>query len=532
LTQPEAPAFPGEDPRPLVASRYLKGLRGHLDGRADGALEHAYRVGRFGIAMNLGVLDMAIIHRQAVDALLARAPSADAARALTRKAEEYFSECLAAFEMVHRGYRETLDELRRLNQELARVLRARSAFLAEASRRLAATLDYDATLRAIVELPVAELADWCVLELLDKEMIHRVAVAHVEPELARRVEQRARGPRPLAGAPQAIQEVLRSRRSRLFAPLGDEGLALVAGETEAQTFRELGAGSVMLAPLEARGHALGAIQLGSREPGRHGQDDLLLCEELARRASMALDNAWLYREAQRAIEIRDSFMSIASHELKGPLAPLMLKLELAEQRLRAGKPVELQTMETSRRQVERLRDLIDDLLDSTRIETGKLELKLEPLELGELLREQVASFQTAMPKRSIELRIEHPAPVHGDPARLAQVITNLLENALKYSPEEAPVELRLRREQHEAVLTVADRGIGIPEPQQKLLFGRFFRAANAAAVAKGLGLGLFICREIVLRHAGRIWVESEEGRGSRFFVALPLDATSTTRRRT
>ncbi|HVK67389.1 MAG TPA: ATP-binding protein, partial [Polyangium sp.] len=176
-------------------------------------------------------------------------------------------------------------------------------------------------------------------------------------------------------------------------------------------------------------------------------------------------------------------------------------------------------------QVGRLTALTNDLLDVSRIAAGRLTIRAEQVSLADLAREAVANAVMGLQKHTIEI-VEpfEDVIVVADRSRLAQVLANLLDNAIKYSPSGGTVHVALSKHDGEAVLSVTDPGIGIPKEQQGMLFERYFRARNAPITSYGgLGLGLYICRDIVERHGGRIWTESEVGRGSTFAVALPLE---------
>ncbi len=236
----------------------------------------------------------------------------------------------------------------------------------------------------------------------------------------------------------------------------------------------------------------------------------------------------LLREAQEAVHLRDDFLSIAAHELKTPLTPLQLHLQALQQHSGSGPLLQSARVDKALAQVRRLSGLINDLLDVSRIEAGRLELERGPLVLPELVCEVVADFRPVCPQHSFECqRSAEPLVILGDRGRLAQVLTNLLENAVKYSPMGGAVRVTVERRGAEAIVAVADSGIGIPEDQQEHLFERFFRARNAPISGfGGLGLGLYICRDIVHRHGGRIWVESELEHGATFHVALPIQETA------
>ena len=238
---------------------------------------------------------------------------------------------------------------------------------------------------------------------------------------------------------------------------------------------------------------------------------LLLQEQAARAA------------AEEAVKVRDEFLSVAAHELKTPLTPLSLRLAAIARQARAGLPIDPTLVDRARASLRRMATLINDLLDVTRLEAGRLRLEMRTCRLDELLDDVLRDFRLVGPRHQIVVDRASASLVRGDPARLEQVVTNLIENALKYSPAGGTIHVRLEEHEDQAVLTVTDPGIGIPEDQQRLLFERFFRGRNAPITAYGgLGLGLYICRDIVARHGGRIWFESKVGVGSSFHVALPL----------
>jgi PAS domain S-box-containing protein len=249
-----------------------------------------------------------------------------------------------------------------------------------------------------------------------------------------------------------------------------------------------------------------------------------IVEDISERKLAEEERGRLYREAQEAIRVRDDFLSIASHELKTPLTPLSLRLATIERRLERGEHVDPATLRHARQHLVRITSLINDLLDASRVEAGRLALHPEPTRLDSLVEHVLHTQQDPRGNHPVHFeRPPEPVEVRVDPYRLEQVIANLVENAFKYSPDGGTVRVALATRGDVALLSVSDQGIGIPQDQQKLLFDRFFRARNVSARSYGgLGLGLYISRDIVERHGGRIWVESEVGQGSTFYVALPL----------
>lgn len=426
-------------------------------------------------------------------------------------------------------------------------------FLAEASGALGASLDYEITLRSLAQLAVPRLADWCVIDILSRSgEFQRLAIAHSDPNKVEWAQELQRRYPPKPDAPFGPPLVMRTGRPLLLPEISDAMLADSTQDTQhLQLLRELGLRSVMVVPLMARGQSFGAITFVSTESGRqYGPPDLALAEELARRASLAVDNARLYQDSQDAIRLREEFLSIASHELRTPMTVLqgytegliwMTQKALAsatddDTAVHLDRQRLVGTLEKIDRANRRLARLVDELLDVARLQNRTLGISPERADLAGILNtvlEGIRQRQEAGPaNRRVAVRVE-PTPmqaIHGtwDPGRLEQVIVNLIDNAIKYSPEEGGVTIKLTVESGIgddvcAHLVVEDQGIGIPAEDRERIFQPFARASNVeAGNVPGLGLGLAIAKEIVERHRGRIWVDSgEAGRGSAFHVVLP-----------
>jgi signal transduction histidine kinase len=272
-----------------------------------------------------------------------------------------------------------------------------------------------------------------------------------------------------------------------------------------------------------RGERLGAITFLSRR--RRLEDaDVALAEDLARLVVAAIDTSRLYARAQQALRERDDFLSVASHELKTPLTPLRLKLHTLRQSARRGAvdpDALLAHLDIAERQVSRLSRLTDSLLDVSRIGAGKLELDWEDVDLSELVREVVSRFEPQAAKAGCLVTVSASRPVIGrwDRLRLDQVVTNLLSNALKYGAGK-PIELSVSEQAGHALLLVRDHGIGIEPGNLSRIFERFERAVSERHYG-GLGLGLYITRQIVEALGGTVQAQSTPGEGSTFIVSLP-----------
>ena len=407
-------------------------------------------------------------------------------------------------------------------------------FLAEASGLLATSLDYETTLRSVARLAVPYLADWCAVHVLEEDgSIRRLAVAHVDPAKEELVRDRpARYPLD-SHARYIVPSVLRTGRSELVPEVSDELLVAAArDEAHLKTLRGLGFTSYISVPLIAHGRPLGTITLVTSESGRrYTQDDLTLAEDLARRAALAVDNAWLYREAQEAIRARDQFLSIASHELKTPITSLLGFTQLLQRRTEREGTLGERTQRAVRvigEQAQRLNQLVALMLNLSRIETGQLSIERAPLDLHALTQRVVDEMQPLLERHTVTITgPDTPLIVEADELRLEQVLQNLIQNAIKYSPAGGPIMIHVVRQADHACLAISDQGIGIPEEARAHLFQRFYRASNVdPRQISGMGIGLYVVKEIVRRHGGTVEVRSEEGRGSTFTVRLPLNDTT------
>lgn len=400
-------------------------------------------------------------------------------------------------------------------------------FLAQASKILSSSLDYETTLAQVAQLGVPKIADWCAVAMrADGGAIKQLAIAHVDPakvEWARELNE-ANPPDP--DAPTGVPNVLRTGQSEYYPEITDEMLVAVAKNAEElELARRLQFTSAMTVPMRVQETTIGAITFVGAESGRrYTQADLAMAEELASRAALAVENARLYTEAQRAIAIRDEFMSLASHELKTPVTSLKMYTQVLQRRAeRRGDTDLTDRFVKMDRQIDKLTGLINDLLNVARIEGGRLEYLDESFDLNAVVREAVDAVQATTDKHRITVEGRIDTPIWGDAERIGQVVTNLLTNAVKYSPQANRVIVRLAREDGGASISVQDFGIGIDEEQQQQIFDQFYRVSDPSEKTyPGLGLGLYIASEIVKRHGGTLHVQSAKDDGATFTIILPL----------
>jgi signal transduction histidine kinase len=412
-----------------------------------------------------------------------------------------------------------------------RQARQRSSFLAEEAARLSESLDFDETLTRLGRLCVRSLADWCVLDVLEGSEIRRLStgsralwIACADPAKEPVLDQlRERHP-PRWDSPHPVARCLRTGSPVLVPSVTDEQLReLCEDEEHLRLIRTLVAGSVLAVPLAARGQApLGVLTLVSGTKGRYGRVDLELVREVAHRAAIALDNARLHRETERAVRVRDEFLQVASHELRTPVAALMLSLDRLLRASRSGRSVEpgaierattLAARQGARRAARRSSDVPASRWDRRR--------STWPRSISRRSPATWRRFEAELARAGCSLSIRCSRPVVGrwDGLRIDQVITNLISNAIKFGAGK-PIELEIGEEAGTARLSVRDHGIGIDLAQRVNIFDRFQRAVSPAHYG-GLGLGLYLGRRIVEAHGGSIRVESEPGAGATFTVELP-----------
>ena len=404
-------------------------------------------------------------------------------------------------------------------------------FLAEASAALASSLDYETTLKLMAQLSVPRIADYCVVDIVDEQgQIERLAAAHVDPnrvELMRELSRRY----PIDTArPGPLTQVLQTGQSMLVSEISDSLLvALARDEDHLRVARELKPRSFMLVPLVARGRTLGVITFVSAESGhRYDDDDLALAEDLARRAAQAVDNARLYKESQEASRLKDDFLATVSHELRTPLNAILGWARMLRTN-RFDAETASQALETIERNARSQAQLIEDLLDVSRIITGKLRLDIRPVEPVAVINAAIDAVRPAAEAKNVRLKtVLDPwaGIVSGDPDRLQQVLWNLLSNAIKFTPKDGSVQVRLERVNSHIEIIVSDTGQGIGHEFLPFVFDRFRQADSTLTRAHGgLGLGLSIVRHLVEMHGGTVRAESAgENLGATFTVKLPLRA--------
>jgi signal transduction histidine kinase len=282
-------------------------------------------------------------------------------------------------------------------------------------------------------------------------------------------------------------------------------------------------------PLVTHAGVTGALTwVASKKRQGFEATDLDLAQHIARRCALAIDNSRLYREARAAVSIRDEFLSVAAHELKTPMTSLRGYAQLLAREFERGGP---NNADRARRaawtiqvQSDKLARLVAQLLDVSRLQSGKLSIERKPSDLSELLREVVETARGQLKEHALVARLPGELWVSIDPLRIEQVVTNLIDNAIKYSPEGGQIDITLGcSASGEVQLAVRDHGVGVPPEHRPHIFDRFYQAHAGGPLTSmaGMGLGLYISRQIVELHQGTIEAQFPEEGGTRFVVTLP-----------
>jgi signal transduction histidine kinase len=407
-------------------------------------------------------------------------------------------------------------------------------FLSEASTVLVSSLDYEATLTSVAQLCVPTLADFCLVDMVEEgETLRRLATAHTDPAKAQLIQEQLQQYPPDFTKPHPVVTALRTGKSVLIPEMPPELLAAVAHDLQhLALLQSLNGYSLMCVPLVARNRVLGVISLVRVDAKRAYQPaDLDLAEDLARRATAAVDNAQLYQTAQAANRMKDEFLAIVSHELRSPLNAILGWSRLLRNRA-FDEATTTRALETIERNAKLQTQLIEDLLDVSRVMRGQLKLHLHPLDLVAVIEAAFDAAQPLLESKSIQLQLLFDQPrslILGDSDRLQQVIWNLLSNAIKFTPAGGQISIHLHHSEKSVKLQVTDTGQGISPTFLPYVFEHFRQADSTTTRSHGgLGLGLAIVRHLVELHGGQIRAASPGiGQGATFTVTLPRHLPNT-----
>jgi PAS domain S-box-containing protein len=406
------------------------------------------------------------------------------------------------------------------------------AFLHDAGQLLACSLDYETTLAQVARLAVVSLADVSAVDIVQPDgSIRRLAGAHTDPAKQSLLDAAFRRARLDPDAPGGTPRAIRTREPVLYSlsrtdgpQAGTTDLAGGADPEFIEALRALEIRSALAVPLLVGRRALGALALGSRAPQWFKESDVQRAQQLAHCCTSHIENARLHRELRDALAVRDEFLSLASHELRTPLTSLQLNLAALEKAQRSGEggdPAMAAKLARAVQQSTRLAKLHQNIIDVAMLSGGSMTLQLEEVDLRALVADAAEQCRDATSR--VELRPGPPVVVRFDKARIAQAVSNLIANAIKFG-EGRPIELIVEpNDDGTARITVTDQGIGVAAKDTTRIFELFERAVPSRHYG-GLGLGLYVAREIVRAHGGSILVSSEPEAGSTFTILLPRRA--------
>ena len=446
-------------------------------------------------------------------------------------------------------------------QSFASNARTRFAFLAQTSRSLANSLDFETTLATSAGLALPHFGTWCMVDIVETDdTIRRVAVIHPDAgkQLMAREFYQTRPPR--SDDPLGAPRVIRTRESE-FVLAHDEVLEDILEEEHRSLLQELGARSFLMVPMQARGRTVGAITFVSNTRREYDDADLLLAEDLGRRCAMAVDNARLYTASQEALRAAEeariaatltarraeellgeanlaryeeeqasraktTFLGTLSHEFRTPLTAVQGFADLLASE--AAGPLN----ERQRHQVERIRaasdhllTLIDEILTFARRNAGRTELRLREVDLADVVRDAAAIAEPLAIAKGLAFSRnipEGPIPFRTDVGKLRQIVLNLAANAVKFT-DSGEVRLDLEVDEETVCLRVGDTGIGIAPEHAEQVFSAFGQVDQSDSQVGGTGLGLAVTRQLAVMMGGQVTLQSEPGSGSVFTVQLPLD---------
>jgi signal transduction histidine kinase len=389
----------------------------------------------------------------------------------------------------------------------------RAAFLATAGQELAASLDYEHAIATLARLIVPNIAEICVIDLAESDgSLRRAAVAHRDAERERAMVVRVG--EVIRDVPEPLPAVLQQRETRIVGNVSS--LMPYAGVPPEERR------SLLAVPLVSRGQTLGVIVAAAAESKPFTQEDASLLAELSRHGSLSIDNARLYLESQQAVQAREEVLAIVSHDLRSPLNAVMLAASLLQtsDRIAPEDSEELEIIDISAKRMQRL---IEDLLDVTRLEGGKrLPIERAPVDIRALFEETYEMFksQAATSEITLQFHADDVPAVYADGHRINQVLSNLIGNAMKFTPRGGMITFRAESRGSNVMIAVADNGPGIPNENLGDIFNPYWQAKRTARL--GAGLGLPIAKGIVESHGGQIWVQSEPGKGTKFSFTLPV----------
>ncbi len=405
------------------------------------------------------------------------------------------------------------------------LIRDRVKFLSDATKILSSSLDYNTTLSNLADLAVNNVADFCTIDILDKQgKMVRVAARAFNPKkekLANTMFAFPADPRSKRG----IYQTARTGKPILVRKVNNSWLNNASRIPEEKEVGEkLKLRSFLFTPLKSRGRIIGVITLISSKKGfSYSKNDITLAQELADRAGVAVDNARLFSDLEQALKMRDLFISMASHELKTPVTTMYVYMQLLKKRANKGGKFDPQWVDTLLYEMTRLTKLINELLQISQIRAGTFSYDFEEIDVLEVIKKSLQSFRATHKNVKVVFKnkiSDKQIKLVGDSNKLIQVIINLLDNSSKHNYQDKPIILSVLKNKKWLEVTVTDEGTGIANKDMEHLFDEFYKGQGHTKA--GMGLGLFLVKRIIDRHKGKIKVVSKLKAGTTVIISLPL----------
>ncbi|MFN2564353.1 MAG: PAS domain-containing protein [Gemmatimonadaceae bacterium] len=399
-------------------------------------------------------------------------------------------------------------------------------FLARASATLDRSLDCDAMLASLARVIVPSLADVCLVHVLQENgMLRRAAGADARPGREGAILAGDIVPPDADAKRHPVLKAVATGHSVLVRKCTDNLLKAFARDpADLKRLKDLGLCSLIAVPMVSHDRVLGVITLGTTESARHyGAVDLVVAEDLARRAAVALENCLLYAKSEQAVRARDAVLGVVSHDLRNPLNTIHMAASLLLEGSEERRAENVTGLEVIKRSVHQMNAMIKDLLDASSIDAGQFRVAQARRDVGSLLREIGDLVHPLATAKGVTLVFETAtelSTVWADTNQIQRVFSNLIGNAIKFTPAGGEIRVHAARSDEEVVFSVSDTGPGIPSEQLPHVFDRYWQGARGDR--RGAGLGLAIAKGIVEAHGGRIWVESVAGNGSTFRFTVPV----------
>lgn len=404
-------------------------------------------------------------------------------------------------------------------------IKDRVKFLSQASKILSSSLDYRVTLASITRLVVANIADFCMIDLLKKDgKLYRVA-SHVADKKKQKAAQQMFNYPADPKNKRAIYETARKGKPILIRNVKQKWLNKASRiSEERRVLKKLGVRSFIFTPLKSRNRVIGVLTLvSSAKNFSYSNADMVLAQELASRAGVAVDNARLFSDTQEALGLRDLFIAMAAHELRTPITTIHGYTQMLHSKFAGTNTAESRWIEDLSWETLRLTYLVNELLEVNRIKSGQFDYIWKECSLMEIIRRALSDFRFIHPRHKIIFQnnvVNGKDVIIGDFNKLVQLVINLLDNAAKFSSPKTEVTVGLKSKAQYLALTVKDQGKGIKKADLPKVFEKFYQGTTYTK--EGLGVGLFLVKNIIRRHRGTISIFSEENMGTTLEVKLPM----------